>query len=75
MKTQRPLNLSLRDRLAIFAAIGRVDHEQTRAMKAADDVVKARRENWPHLSQEVPRSQARYLPRFCKGGGQREVGV
>ncbi len=49
--------------------------QRTDANNRADDVVKLRRTNWPHLSQEVPVSQARYLPTFRKGGGQREVGT
>ncbi len=47
----------------------------TDANLRAEDVVKLRRSNWPHLSQEVPVSQARFLPKFRKGGGQREVGT
>ncbi len=38
----------------------------------AEAVVKQRRANWPHLSQEVPVSQAHFLPLFRKGGGQEE---
>ena len=49
--------------------------EPTLANLRAEAVVKRRRANWPHLSQEVPISQARYLPKFRKGGGQREVGT
>ncbi len=44
--------------------------EPTPANLRADAVVKRRRANWPLLSQEVPVSQARYLPKFRKGGGQ-----
>ncbi len=40
----------------------------------AEAVVKRRRVNWPHLPQEVPVSQAHYLPLLRRGGGQREVG-
>ncbi len=49
--------------------------EPTLANLRAEAVVKARRANWPLLSQEVPVSQAHYLPKFRKGGGQREVGT
>ena len=49
--------------------------EPTLANLRAEDVVKRRRANWPHLSQEVPVSHAHYLPLFRKGGGQVEVGT
>ncbi len=47
----------------------------TLANLRAEAVVKRRRANWPRLSQEVPVSQAHYLPKFRKGGGQVEVGT
>ncbi len=49
--------------------------EPTLAGLRAEAVVKRRRANWPHLSQEVPVSQAHFLPLFRRGGGQREVGT
>ncbi len=49
--------------------------EPTLANLRAEAVVMRRRANWPRLSQEVPVSQAHYLPLFRKGGGQREVGT
>ncbi len=47
----------------------------TEANLRAEAVVKLRRANWPHLSQEAPVSHAHYLPLLRKGGGQREVGT
>ena len=38
-------------------------------LRAAAVIVR-RRANWPPLSQDVPVSQAHYLPKFRKGGGQ-----
>ncbi len=46
--------------------------KESTSAERAEDVVKRRRANWPHLSQEVPVSQAHYLPKFRKGGGQEE---
>ncbi len=49
--------------------------KESTSAERAEAVVKRRRANWPHLSQEVPVSLAHYLPKFRKGGGQREVGT
>ncbi len=49
--------------------------KESTSAERAEDVVKRRRANWPRLSQDVPVSQAHYLPLFRKGGGQREVGT
>ena len=50
----------------------RTRRKPTLANLRAEAVVKLRRSNWPHLSQEVPVSHARYLPKFRKGGGQEQ---
>ena len=44
----------------------------TPANLRADAVVMRRRRNWPNLLQQVPESQASFLPKFRKGGGQQE---
>ncbi len=49
--------------------------KESTSAERAEAVVKRRRANWPRLSQEVPVSQAHYLPKFRKGGGQVEVGT
>ena len=46
--------------------------EPTLANLRAEAVVGRRRANWPRLSQEIPVSKFRYLPKFRKGGGQEQ---
>ncbi len=43
-------------------------------LRAARRILEHRRRNWPNCVP-VPASQAHYLPKLRKGGGQREVGT
>ena len=43
-------------------------------LRAARRILEHRRRNWPD-TVAVPQSQAHSLPKFRKGGGQREVGA
>ena len=43
-------------------------------LRAAKRILEHRRRNWSNCIP-VPQSEAHYLPKFRKGGGQREVGV
>ncbi len=43
-------------------------------LRAAKRILEHRRSNWPNCIA-VPQSQAHYLAKLRKGGGQREVGV
>ncbi len=45
--------------------------DKTPAALRAEAVILRRRANWPHLSQTVPTTKARWLPRLRRGGGQR----
>lgn len=49
------------------------EREPSPANKRAEALIAAvRKKNWPDLSETV-QSEAHFLPKFCKGGGQVEV--